>query len=162
MLITWAMQRQQTANKQSKYYCMSKTSGVHANSYTHCGAREFVGPKHVKDALILHYAACHLSTTSGLEYSLKAYKLHFSTFKLISFPYYISLILNYKPIFNKFQSKCLSKVNEQLLKWIRCPREASALAPSHPQSPPPKKSREILYVRGIGNLTDYFILFYTR
>lgn len=156
------MQRQQTANKQSKYYCMSKTSGVHANSYTHCGAREFVGPKHVKDALILHYAACHLSTTSGLEYSLKAYKLHFSTFKLISFPYYISLILNYKPIFNKFtvnvsQSKRTATEMDTMPERNIRPRTFPPPVP-----PPQKKSREILYVRGIGNLTDYFILFYTR
>ena len=34
MKISCAMQRQQTATKQSKYHCMSKTSDVHANSYT--------------------------------------------------------------------------------------------------------------------------------
>ena len=34
MKISCATQRQQTATKQSKYHCMSKTSDVHANSYT--------------------------------------------------------------------------------------------------------------------------------
>ena len=34
MKISCAMQRQQTATKQNKYQCMSKTSDVHANSYT--------------------------------------------------------------------------------------------------------------------------------
>ena len=34
MKISCAMQRQQTATKQSKCHCMSKTSDVHVNSYT--------------------------------------------------------------------------------------------------------------------------------
>ena len=34
MKINCAMQRQQTPTKQSKYHCMSKTSDLHANSYT--------------------------------------------------------------------------------------------------------------------------------
>ena len=34
MKISCAMQRQQTATKQSKYHCMSKSLDVHANSYT--------------------------------------------------------------------------------------------------------------------------------
>ena len=34
MKINCAMQRQQTPTKQSKYHCMSKSSDVHANSYT--------------------------------------------------------------------------------------------------------------------------------
>ena len=34
MKMSCAMQRQQTTTKQSKYHCMSKTSDVHANSYT--------------------------------------------------------------------------------------------------------------------------------
>ena len=34
MKMSCAMQRQQTPNKQSKYHCMSKSSDVHANSYT--------------------------------------------------------------------------------------------------------------------------------
>ena len=34
MKINCAMQRQQTPTKRSKYHCMSKTSVLHANSYT--------------------------------------------------------------------------------------------------------------------------------
>ena len=34
MKMSCAMQRQQTTTKQSKYHCMSKSSDVHANSYT--------------------------------------------------------------------------------------------------------------------------------
>ena len=34
MKISFAMQRQQATTKQSKYHCMSKSSDVHANSYT--------------------------------------------------------------------------------------------------------------------------------
>ena len=34
MKMSCAMQRQQTPSKQSKYHCMSKSSDVHANSYT--------------------------------------------------------------------------------------------------------------------------------
>ena len=34
MKISCAMQHRQTVTKQNKYHCMSKTSDVHANSYT--------------------------------------------------------------------------------------------------------------------------------
>ena len=44
--------------------------------------------------------------------------------------------------FQQIHSKCLSIANEQLLKWIRCPRVASALAPFHPPPPPPPPKKK--------------------
>ena len=50
MKMSCAMQRQQTPSKQSKYHCMSKSSDVHANSYTRKENKKmifaFVAPPH--------------------------------------------------------------------------------------------------------------------
>ena len=44
MKINCAMQRQQIPTKQSKYHCMSKTSDLHANSYTRKENKKMIFP----------------------------------------------------------------------------------------------------------------------
>ena len=44
MKINCAMQRQQTPTKQSKYHCLSKTSDLHANSYTRKKNKKMIFP----------------------------------------------------------------------------------------------------------------------
>ena len=126
MKINCAMQRQQTPTKQSKYHCMSKTSDLHANSYTRKENKKmifaFVAPPPRPPAPRLSRPStldkqpqcCHLKddvNIIGYICGAARGQWRHSTWR------------------TNFFSTCVSIINEQLLKWIRCPRVAFIFAP---------------------------------
>ena len=99
MKMSCAMQRQQTPNKQSKYHCMSKSSDVHANSYTRKENKKMIC--RLKDDVNIIGYICGAARGQWRH----------STWR------------------TNFFSTCVSIINEQLLKWIRYPRVAFIFAP---------------------------------
>ena len=130
MKINCAMQRQQTPTKQSKYHCMSKTSDLHANSYTRKENKKMIFAFVRSTSTAPPLDPSRPSTPNKQPQCSVLCQLK-DDVNIIG---YICKRrcqgqwrhLTWRTIF--FSTR-VSIINEQLLKWIRCPRVASILAP---------------------------------